>query len=249
MSKIKFRIPFDGDIVISSRYAKRDDPMNPRTIKKHNGIDYEIKKGTKVLASASGEVIRIAENEAFGNLIIIDHAPVADENGRHIYTLYGHLSYIRPDLGEYVLKNEWIGDSGNTGVRTTNPHLHFGVFDSKYATDKLNWKTAKGPTGVHGYNASNPENYIGHGFELDGAILDIIDLNEKLNDKVGRVMALDTTVDKKKRAWHSNVIIDRKKMGYLDNRNLELKLSFSLAEAIAFLRKPMKERKTDTYYV
>ena len=30
MSKIKFRIPFDGDIVISSRYAMRDDLHNPR---------------------------------------------------------------------------------------------------------------------------------------------------------------------------------------------------------------------------
>ena len=222
--------------------------MNPGTIKKHNGIDYAIKKGTKVFASASGQVVRAWWHEEFGNLIIIDHAPIAKKGGRKIFTLYGHLNMMRPDLGEYVIKNEWIGDSGMTGSRATDFHLHFGVFDSKYAKDPLVWN-AKGTTGVHGYNASNPENYIGQGYELDGAILDINDLNDKTTEKVRLVMELDTTVNKRDLSWRSEVKIDGKNKGYLDRNNLELALDFTLTEAIEFLRKPMKERKTDTYYV
>ena len=248
MGRISFMEPLDEYKYISSRYGKRDDPNNPGTIKKHNGIDYAVDVGKKVRASASGVVVRAWWHEGFGYLIIIDHAPLEEKGGRKIFTLYGHLSKMRPDLGEYVIKNEWIGNSGESGSLAKGPHLHFGVFDSKYATDELKWN-AKGNTGVEGYNASDPENYIGHGFELDGAILDFNDLNDKVYAKVYRAMELDTTVNKRDGSWRSEVKIDGKNKGYLDRRNMELTLEFELDEAIAFLRKPMKERGSDEYIV
>ena len=249
MVRLSFMEPLYEYKYISSRYGMRDDPKNPGTIKKHNGIDYKVDVGKRVRASASGEVIRIAKQVEFGNLIIIDHAPLAKKGGRKIYTLYGHLKEIKVELNEFVLKGENIGKSGNTGTATTGSHLHFGVFDSEYAEDELIWCADEGPTGVKGHNASNPENYIGHGYELDGAILDINDLYEKTFAKVYRVMEVDTTVNKRDGTWRSNVIVDNKNKGYMDKRNLELELDFTLQEAIAFLRKPMKECETDEYTV
>jgi murein DD-endopeptidase MepM/ murein hydrolase activator NlpD len=244
MGDLKLRVPLDGDIKINSSYKIRKDSKT-KELKLHSGIDYKAEEGTKVFASASGEVVRVSKHGDFGNLIIIDRAPLAGENGRHIYTLYAHLSKMRPDLGEYVLKNEWIGNSGNTGKKSEGAHLHFGVYDCETA---LKWRT-RGSTGVYSYQSDDPNWYVNITHSLDGTILDINDLNEKTYAKVQRVMELETTVDKKKGLWHSNVIIDGKNKGYLDNRNLELALNFSLIEAIEFLRKPMKERETDEYIV
>ena len=248
MGRVSFMEPLYGNLEITSHYGMRDDPNNPGTIKKHNGIDCKAAIGDKVRASASGLVVGAWEHGGLGNLIIIDHAPLAEKGGRKIFTLYGHLKEMDVEFGEFVLKGEDIGLSGETGSFAKGPHLHFGVFDSKYATDELNWNTVKN-TGVEGHNASDPDDYIGHGYELDGTILDINDLQEKTFAKVYRVMEVDTTVNKRDGAWRSNVVVDNKNKGYMDRRNLELELDFTLQEAIAFLRKPMKERKTDEYIV
>ena len=247
MGRISFMEPLYGNAKISSHYAKRDDPMNPGTIKKHNGIDYVVDTGNKVRASASGEVIRIANQDDFGKLIIIDHAPLAKKGERKIFTLYAHLSEVKPELKEFVLKGEVIGKSGDSGTNTTGSHLHFGVFDSKYATDVLTWSADEGPTGVEGHNASNPENYIGHGFELDGAILDINDLIDKTNERVGRVMEVVPSAKRRGRDihWRTDIIVDGKKWGYMDKGKTKLELNLRPDEAIAFLRKPMKEHETD----
>ena len=56
-------------------------------------------------------------------------------------TLYGHMSYVHVDVGEYVTQVQQIGDMGATG-RVTATHLHFEVRvggKEGYRADPINY--------------------------------------------------------------------------------------------------------------
>lgn len=91
----------------------------------HNGIDFGVPSGTKVLAAADGKVIGVGNNGryAYGRWIAIDH-------GNGLVTMYGHLSSQSKKKGDKVQKGDTIAKSGNTGY-STGPHLHFTVFSTK----------------------------------------------------------------------------------------------------------------------
>lgn len=85
----------------------------------HQGLDFRVPIGTPVAAVNSGTVI-LAQSLYFeGNCIVIDH-------GQGLLTLYLHLSEMRVQEGERVVKGQQIGLSGGTG-RATGPHLHLAV--------------------------------------------------------------------------------------------------------------------------
>ena len=86
-----------------------------------------------------------SENKAnYGNVVVIDHAPEAGKDQRHIYSLYAHLDGVLTSRGETVEKGSTIGISGNTGTRQYYEgerkgipkakqrgfHLHFEIIDS-----------------------------------------------------------------------------------------------------------------------
>ena len=87
----------------------------------HNGIDWGAPTGTRVVASASGEVViaRLGFNGGNGNYVAISHS-------NRMQTLYAHLNSINVTAGDWVNKGSLIGTVGNTG-RSTGPHLHFEV--------------------------------------------------------------------------------------------------------------------------
>lgn len=97
--------------------------------KGHNGIDFGIPTGTKVLAALGGRVVETGNTDAvsgclsYGKWILLEH-------GNGLSTLYGHLSSINVSAGQTVSTGQLIGHSGNTGY-STGPHLHFTVFASK----------------------------------------------------------------------------------------------------------------------
>jgi murein DD-endopeptidase MepM/ murein hydrolase activator NlpD len=97
--------------------------------KGHNGIDFGIPTGTKVLATLGGTVIETGNTDAvpgclsYGKWILIEH-------GNGLSSLYGHLSSVNVSTGQTVSTGQLIGHSGNTGY-STGPHLHFTVFASK----------------------------------------------------------------------------------------------------------------------
>lgn len=103
----------------------------------HKGTDFGVARGTPVLASAAGLVVRAVDGcsegnsscgGSFGNHVIILH-----EDGRA--TLYAHLTSgsvsVRRD--QRVTCGQQIGLSGNTG-RSTGPHLHYEVRDGVRGT-------------------------------------------------------------------------------------------------------------------
>ncbi len=87
---------------------------------RHTGVDIACPWGTTVRAADGGRVIRVQYGRTgYGYNVIIDH-------GDGLQTLYGHLSEIDVEVGQYVYKGQAIAAEGSTG-RSTGPHLHFEV--------------------------------------------------------------------------------------------------------------------------
>ncbi|MBR0423414.1 MAG: peptidoglycan DD-metalloendopeptidase family protein [Clostridia bacterium] len=73
--------------------------------------------GARVVASASGTVVKAQWFGGYGNCVIIAHDGGA-------MTLYGHLSSIAVSAGQTVSQGQAIGNVGNTG-HSFGAHLHF----------------------------------------------------------------------------------------------------------------------------
>lgn len=102
-------------------------------LRAHHGVEFDVGRGTEILAVASGTVI-VAGNDLetaygphtnfYGNLVIIEHD--SRLNGQAVYTLYGHLSEVLVTVGQVVAAEQPIALSGASGV-ADGPHMHFEV--------------------------------------------------------------------------------------------------------------------------
>jgi LysM repeat protein len=88
----------------------------------HNGVDLASSYGASILAAATGKVV-VAKSGGwgggYGDYIVVQH-----DNGTQ--TLYGHLSAVLVQVGDFVSKGQVIGRMGSTG-QSTGIHLHFEV--------------------------------------------------------------------------------------------------------------------------
>lgn len=103
---------------VSSGFGRRFHPIF-NNWRAHTGVDFAAPQGTRVLASADGEVVSAGVRGGYGNAIILRH-------GGGITTLYGHLSRFAAGLraGMHVKQGDVIGYVGHTGW-ATGPHLHY----------------------------------------------------------------------------------------------------------------------------
>ncbi|HEX7606182.1 MAG TPA: M23 family metallopeptidase, partial [Usitatibacter sp.] len=85
----------------------------------HTGVDFAAPRGTRVLATADGQVVSAGMRGGYGNAVEIRH-------GSGITTLYGHLSAFAAGIraGARVRQGEVVGYVGMTGY-ATGPHLHY----------------------------------------------------------------------------------------------------------------------------
>jgi murein DD-endopeptidase MepM/ murein hydrolase activator NlpD len=113
--------PANGRIV--SNYGMRKHPIL-KVRKMHEGIDFLLRRGTPVMATAQGTVQRAEETPGYGKVIEVKH-PESE-----YMTRYAHLSEIPDDIyrGAAVQRGDTIGYSGNTGL-STGPHLHYEVHE------------------------------------------------------------------------------------------------------------------------
>lgn len=101
----------------------------------HRGVDYPVPKGTPVMASADGIVMKIetrnknGEPGGYGRSIAIDH-------GSGVYTLYAHLSRKLVQPGAKVHAGQQIASSGNSGY-SKGAHLHFEVHARNGTGDRV----------------------------------------------------------------------------------------------------------------
>lgn len=103
---------------LTSGFGMRRSPIN-REWKFHQGLDIGAPRGTPVVASAAGVVVRSEYTSGYGNLVEIDH-------GDGVVTRYGHNSRRLVEVGDPVLRGDVIATVGSTG-QSTGPHLHYEV--------------------------------------------------------------------------------------------------------------------------
>lgn len=93
----------------------------------HQAIDIGAPKGTPVYAADAGYVSFAGWHPwGYGYAVEIDH-------GNGFRTLYAHLSWYKPDLGQSIKRGELIGGVGSTygsGGWSSGPHLHFEIIQN-----------------------------------------------------------------------------------------------------------------------
>ena len=118
--------PVDG--VVTSGFGRRRSPWGGG-MEHHPGIDIEAARGTRVSATAEGEVSFAGRRPGYGLMVIVDHGGATE-------TVYAHLSTLRVQRGQHVRDRDWVGTVGATG-RATGPHLHYEVRVADRAVDPL----------------------------------------------------------------------------------------------------------------
>lgn len=102
-------------IQISSPFGSRRDPMKGRSRRMHNGLDLKA-KFEEVYSMLPGIVTRTTSSTNGGYYVTVNHGACVCS--------YLHLSKIKVKVGQHVKAGEIIAISGNSGKRTTGPHLH-----------------------------------------------------------------------------------------------------------------------------
>lgn len=116
MAKTPSIFPTDG--YLSSPFGYRIHPIYG-VKKHHNGWDIAAARGTEVMATADGEVIKVENSRTLGKTVVLRHFP-------GLTTKYGHLHETAVKKGQKVKRGEKVGAVGSTGL-ATNPHVHFEI--------------------------------------------------------------------------------------------------------------------------
>jgi len=103
---------------LSSGFGRRTDPFSGKK-SYHRGIDFAGKRGTEIVAVASGVVTRSERASGYGNVVELRHADGYS-------TLYAHNQENLVYEGDVVNKGQTIALLGSTG-RSSGPHVHFEV--------------------------------------------------------------------------------------------------------------------------
>ena len=106
--------------------------------KKHEGTDFAAPKGTPIVASGDGIVVKVGWAGGYGSTIRIKHNSTYE-------TMYAHLSKFAKNIkkGTRVKQGSIIGYVGSTG-NSTGPHLHYEVMVNG---KKVNSQTLNLPAG------------------------------------------------------------------------------------------------------
>ena len=136
VKKALMKTPING-ARLSSKFGMRKHPIDGYN-KMHRGTDFAAPKGTPIMASGDGVVLKSAWCGGGGNCIKIKH-------NSSYSTVYAHLSKFATGIrkGKRVKQGQVIGYVGSTG-KSTGPHLHYEVI---YNGKRINSQTLKLPSG------------------------------------------------------------------------------------------------------
>ena len=136
VKKALMKTPING-ARLSSGYGMRKHPILGFN-KMHKGTDFAAPKGTPIMASGDGKIIRSRWCGGGGNCIKIKHNSTYS-------TVYAHLSKFASGIkeGVRVKQGRIIGYVGSTGM-STGPHLHYEVIKNG---KRINSQKLKLPSG------------------------------------------------------------------------------------------------------
>ena len=136
VKKTLMKTPING-ARLSSSFGKRKHPILGFT-KMHTGTDFAAPKGTPIMASGDGKVIKASWCGGGGNCVKIKHNSTYQ-------TVYAHMSKFGRGIkkGVRVKQGQIIGYVGSTGL-STGPHLHYEVIENGR---KINSQKMKLPSG------------------------------------------------------------------------------------------------------
>tara|TARA_B100001989_G_scaffold232347_1_gene191552 strand:+ start:108 stop:1406 length:1299 start_codon:yes stop_codon:yes gene_type:complete len=134
--KTLMKTPING-ARLSSSFGKRKHPILGYT-KMHLGTDFAAPKGTPIMASGDGKVLKAGWCGGGGNCVKIKHNSTYQ-------TVYAHMSKFGRGIkrGVKVKQGQIIGYVGSTGL-STGPHLHYEVIENG---KKINSQKLKLPSG------------------------------------------------------------------------------------------------------
>ena len=136
IQKALMKTPING-ARLSSKFGMRKHPIDGFN-KMHRGTDFAAPKGTPIMASGNGVIIRARWCGGGGNCIKIKHNSIYS-------TVYAHMSKFAKGIknGVRVKQGRIIGYVGSTG-KSTGPHLHYEVIKNG---KKINSQKLKLPSG------------------------------------------------------------------------------------------------------
>ena len=136
IKKALMKTPING-ARLSSSFGMRKHPIDGYN-KMHRGTDFAAPKGTPIMASGDGIIVRAKWCGGGGNCIKIKHNSTYS-------TVYAHMSKFASGMkkGVKVKQGQVIGYVGSTG-KSTGPHLHYEVIKNG---KKINSQTLKLPSG------------------------------------------------------------------------------------------------------
>ena len=136
VKKALMKTPING-ARLSSSFGMRKHPIDGYN-KMHRGTDFAAPRGTPIMASGDGIIIRAKWCGGGGNCIKIKHNSTYS-------TVYAHMSKFAVGMkkGVRVKQGQIIGYVGSTG-KSTGPHLHYEVIKNG---KKINSQTLKLPSG------------------------------------------------------------------------------------------------------
>jgi murein DD-endopeptidase MepM/ murein hydrolase activator NlpD len=119
-NSIYFKNPFilPLESFITSDYGKKRVFNNAKK-SQHLGTDFRAAVGEPIPVSNDGKVVFAGDLFYTGLTVIVHH-------GFDIFSVYGHLSKLKSQKGDFVRRGDVIALSGATG-RVSGPHLHWGV--------------------------------------------------------------------------------------------------------------------------
>jgi murein DD-endopeptidase MepM/ murein hydrolase activator NlpD len=104
---------------VSSLYGWRDDPLEPGTQRRHQGVDVAVQEGTPVHAMADGKILFADADAGLGSFTALQ---VGGRDGAPTI-INGHMERLLVHPGDTVHRGDVIGLAGSTG-RSTGPHVH-----------------------------------------------------------------------------------------------------------------------------
>ena len=136
IKKALMKTPING-ARLSSSFGMRKHPIDGFN-KMHKGTDFAAPKGTPIMASGDGVIVRARWCGGGGNCIKIKHNSTYS-------TVYAHMSKFAIGMrqGRRVKQGQVIGYVGSTG-KSTGPHLHYEVIENG---KKINSQKLKLPSG------------------------------------------------------------------------------------------------------